>query len=321
MQRELALKTGLICLIALLLLIPLNIISGKISERKSYLQQAETSIAKSWTSAQQLMTPFLVQPYEIKRAIHSGDTTTDVIVVEENLFIPLDEVNVSVDINTSLRHKGIYSVPVYDATVAINGKLTPGTLNKRREEAENQHGFFRFLKPHITIYVSDARGITGKPTLSWKGDNLQVSPGSGIQGPASGLQAAIEIPNEIYKPLELNLAFQLRGMSSLQIIPASTNTEITMQSNWPHPEFIGAFLPLEHGISKNGFSAQWRINEFSSDISKKLEQCSKGRCSFITELKTGTHFYQSVDIYLQTERAVKYGILFIAISFAAFFLF
>jgi Inner membrane protein involved in colicin E2 resistance len=318
MQKQLAIKIALIFLIALILLIPLNMISGKIAERQQFKHEAEHSIAKSWTSAQQIMTPLLVVPYETERAVVRNHQPAEIIVETQQLLVPLDTIDIVTDVNTSLRQKGIYRVPVYDATIAMNGMISQSTMDSLLTPIRASNGFQKLLPAYIALHVADGRGITGAPTITWQGESVKFKSGSGISDLTAGLHAPVKISQE---QLDLNIAFQLRGMSSLQFIPAAANTRITLHSNWPHPEFIGAFLPSEHNITENGFSAKWQVNEFSNNIGRNIELCAQGTCKKLQQFKLGTNFYQAVDIYLQTERAVKYGILFIAISFATFFLF
>ena len=74
MQKKLAIKLGIIGFIALLLLIPLEMISGKISERASYLEHAKREVAHSWTSSQRVLGSLIVVPYEV----HEKITITDI---------------------------------------------------------------------------------------------------------------------------------------------------------------------------------------------------------------------------------------------------
>ncbi|SMF23415.1 inner membrane protein [Alteromonadaceae bacterium Bs31] len=322
MQKQFAIKIGIIGFITLCLLIPLTMIGGKIYERKNYLYEAEQNVAQSWTGSQQLMTPIIVQAYEvITLSTHRNNDTPTETATRHLHYIPLDTLTVSADIITSLRYKGIYSIPVYQATLAISGKIANKKIQQHRKAIEEQPGFSRFFKPSIAVYISDARGVAGKPTLSWMGETQEVLPGSGLLSLTSGLRSEITLPRPSDEFLDINVAFQLRGMTSLEFIPAAKNSQFTAQSNWPHPEFIGAFLPGSRSINSEGFISSWQVNEFSSGIDSKLFSCASGNCQQLLQLGFGARMYQAVDIYLQTERSTKYGILFIVLCFASFFLF
>jgi len=335
MQNKLAVKIALIAFIAIVLLVPITLISGKISERQHYRHEAENSIEKNWTGAQQIMSPVLVQGYEMVRpgkTIGEFNTQENPKPVEKRAhYIPLQAVQISADVSTSLRNKGIYAIPVYQADIAINGSIPTQTIQQQLAQIESSKGFVKFLPAYIALHISDARGVSGQPALTWKDKQYPIMPGSGLATLSSGLRSVL---GEIYdqqdgakrgpdttQNVEVNLAFQLRGMSSLSFIPASLNTEIKMRANWPHPEFTGAFLPTAHNISSAGFSSEWEVNEFSSNVVDKLRACEKHLCEKLINLNFGTHLYQAVDVYLQTERSMKYAILFIAICFISFFLF
>ena len=69
MQKILFIKIVVIVSIALVLLIPLSMISGKITERNYYLDLAKGSIADSWTRSQLVVGPVIVIPYVVERKL------------------------------------------------------------------------------------------------------------------------------------------------------------------------------------------------------------------------------------------------------------
>jgi len=72
-NRSLLLKFVSIGLIAVLILIPLLMIEFKISERAQLRQQAEQSVARSWTGAQQVSGPMIAIDYERSIKINPND--------------------------------------------------------------------------------------------------------------------------------------------------------------------------------------------------------------------------------------------------------
>jgi inner membrane protein len=69
-------------------------------------------------------------------------------------------------------------------------------------------------------------------------------------------------------------------------------------------------LPQSREIGKRGFSAEWNI---VSRLSHPLKTPA-------SQDAIGIGFIEPVNIYLQSERAIKYGVLFVVLTFAAFFL-
>ena len=116
-------------------------------------------------------------------------------------------------------------------------------------------------------------------------------------------------------------SLNLQGMERLEFVPIGRDTLVDLHSLWPHPSFVGRFLPEQRAVTDAGFQARWRTSYFATNVEQLLNQCGQRACDALLENALGVTFMQPVDIYLQTERAVKYGMLFIGLTFAAFFLF
>ena len=65
-------------------------------------------------------------------------------------------------------------------------------------------------------------------------------------------------------------------------------------------------------MSKDGFGARWEISHLARNFEATLNP-ARGEVLSID-------FVDPVNVYLQSERAVKYGVLFITLTFAGFFL-
>ena len=83
-----------------------------------------------------------------------------------------------------------------------------------------------------------------------------------------------------------------------------------------------------------GFQARWKLSRFATGVDDAMARIrdsmsrgipiaadgGEGAPAFLsTDL--GVRFVQPVDVYSQSERAVKYGFLFVFLTFVAFFLF
>jgi inner membrane protein len=98
---------------------------------------------------------------------------------------------------------------------------------------------------------------------------------------------------------------------------------ISLNSSWPHPSFIGAYLPERRSINSNGFDANWELSYFGRSYPQQFsnDQVNDLLKSAIQNSSFGVRFIQPVDAYRQSERSVKYGILFIIFTFMVYFLF
>jgi inner membrane protein len=140
------------------------------------------------------------------------------------------------------------------------------------------------------------------------------------------------------KTVEFNLKLSIDGIEQLAFIPIAKNNVVTVTSKWQHPQFFGRFLPSpkERKIDANGFTATWNISSLSSNAQQQLlniECCLNsaqtnptggpaGVATSVGQIDSfGVAFIEPVNIYSQSDRAIKYGVLFVALTFAAFFLF
>ena len=94
-----------------------------------------------------------------------------------------------------------------------------------------------------------------------------------------------------------------------------------MESDWPHPSFDGGFLPDDRSVTGQGFQANWQLSRFATGVGGTLDRLALGDTSPLGNLDFGVRFVKPVDVYQQSERAVKYGLLFVVLTFMTFMLF
>lgn len=327
MQKQLAIKLLIIFGIAITLLIPINMVKFKIAERQNYQVQAYTSVAQSWTGQQTIISPILIVPYHIKISPSSGSNNnqpvsllTRELKTKYLILLPdITNTNVSI-INTSI-YKGIYEIPVFNSQINIQGSFDIQSIQQRISEIENLPNFDSLDHPILSISIADMRGIDGIPTLTINNQKRSLEPGSQFQAMSSGLHAELE-QSVLQTTLSFESKIDLRGMESFNVIPLANQTQTSMDSNWPHPEFTGASLPNHREINSNGFTAQWQTSRYSTNALASVQQCvHRKACEALMKNSSGVKFINPVNVYLQTERALKYAILFIGLSFITFFIF
>ena len=331
MQKNLTTKLAVIGFIALVLIIPLSMISGKISERQNYLNQAKYSVASSWTGSQQIMGPVIVIPYEVEKTIEVWDEGMKEKITKrtkktKKKYILPELVTINATVANDIRYKGIYKVPVYTALLDVSGELDMRSLQKTIERIRSSGDSVKMGRAYLVTTVSDPRGINSIPTLNWLGKQLSFKPGSRLSANSGGIHAYL--PNDFLKlnrkdtkRIAFNFQLELRGMETLSFIPVGQEAVVKISSSWPHPEFIGLFLPASRTIDDSSYQAEWKITSFASNIAEKILQCERGKCKKLFEGEFGVRHIESVDVYLQSGRSVKYGFLFIGLSFITFFIF
>ncbi|UYV36202.1 cell envelope integrity protein CreD [Rhodobacteraceae bacterium D3-12] len=91
-----------------------------------------------------------------------------------------------------------------------------------------------------------------------------------------------------------------------------------MTSDWPHPSFIGAFLPDTREVSEAGFTASWTIPHLARAVAQIARQDHEADARRHTSF--GVRLYQPNDFYQKSYRAAHYGVLFIGLTFLTIFL-
>ncbi len=323
MLNSIGFKILLIGVLVVLLLIPLSLIEGLTFERSHYRNQAVDDIANSWSGSQTLTGPIMALPYQI-REIHQiwdddakvfQSKTTDNWHIQ---YILPEHLDISAQIVTEQRSRGIYDVPVYNSDIRLHGEFSGFSLSQYREGV-NQ--VVAVGNPQLIVGISDVRGLSSLPSALWEGDDMQFEAGTQTDALGSGMHIELPQIDDVNNfTAVFDVAFKLRGSQAFQMLAMGEQTTVRLQSGWPHPRFFGHFLPLTHDISTDGFTAEWDVTAFATNALEKLQRCAERECIELNQSAFGVDFIQPVDVYTQSERAVKYGILFIVLTFAAFFL-
>lgn len=320
---QIRMKIAVIGALMLILAVPLFLVVSKIYERNDYREQARADISRSWTGQQQVLGPMVVVPYtrvyekrEFDRELRQHITTKH--KVQEQLFVLPQILRGDVQLDTDIRYRGIYGVAVYVSNMTLAGEVT----NEKILQLYARDDIESVGVPYLSIMVNDMRGIAESPQLIWDGKPIELAPGSQLAFQNSGVHAPqLAIDRTTAKTHRFSVALSLRGMSSFHIAPIGASSSINLRSGWPHPSFEGQYLPAEREISADGFNAEWQTTAFATNIEEKADRCAAGDCASFASSYFGVVLVDPVDIYLKAQRASKYGILFIGLTFTAFFLF
>ena len=333
MQKQLTIKILLIFFLALLILIPVSMVKYKAYERQTFFETAKSSIAKSTTGQQTFFTPVLVIPYQIIHTNKSGfyhqnkQAISDQEIKNKTITVMPHRVNSQIQVTNTPLKKGIYTIPVYNSKIEVSGRFDTKKIRDTLQNIRNAEGFKKLDTAYLAIHISDMRGIGQDPKLMLNQQTADIKPGSRIPRLIDGLHSPVEL-NQAIDTYEFVLSFSLRGMESLSILALADNATSNLQSNWPHPKFIGNSLPEQRAISPKGFSASWSTSLFSNNNSDLLASCVDRlptsdihSCTQLSDKASGVNFIDPVNIYLQSERAIKYAVLFIGLGFISFFIF
>lgn len=323
MKRPLLFKTLAIGFLMLLLLIPIAMISSSIDERKQYSQSVVEDIARHSSYSQTLTGPVLIVPYS-KRVQTTRYNKKNEKTVEESVeigelkFLP-DTLVINSDLKTKLKKRGIYSARLYHSNNLITGKFT------LPENLGIEFGFdnYTFHQPFISFGINDIRGIDNALEININQHKFSMEPGANSSIFSKGVHAKlVDLGFDDVKSFTYELNLKLRGTESFYVVPLGKETQVNITSDWPHPKFSGEFLPVDSSISKNGFTAAWQTSFFSTNMQEYFSECDRGdSCNGFYGKEFGVDFINPVDQYVKSDRAIKYAILFIGLTFACFFLF
>jgi len=111
---------------------------------------------------------------------------------------------------------------------------------------------------------------------------------------------------------EFSLPIGIRGSGSLRFLPLGATTVATLRSTWSHPSFVGEILPAQREIDDDGFSAEWTIPLLNRSYPQAWVD---GVPVAFDEIEAGVRLFEPVALYDLVTRSVKYGLLFIALTF------
>jgi inner membrane protein len=221
------------------------------------------------------------------------------------------------------RKLGIYQAQVYQTRISLSGHLPTRLEGKTLVSGDpdlSVDGADPALvagKPYLSLVLSDARGINSVPELQLGEARIPFAPGARLGDGLAGIHAPLDtLPddNGVFH-IELNL----QGMNTLEVVPLGQDSKLHLSSNWPHPNFIGDFLPGNRTLNQQGFEASWQTSWFATDMETRFNRMMKGVSGDLPAFSVS--LVQTVDHYQLNERAAKYALLFIGLTFISFFMF
>lgn len=328
MNVRLLFKTGTILLLLVLVMVPMFRIGGLIRERQALHETVVQEIARSAGYSQVVTGPILVVPYtrtvrEWADTAEGGRREVFRSIAGRLHLLPAD-FSLDGTLATSERSRGIHRVRIFSGRSALRAVFE---VPAHYGLPDNASGY-EFAAPLLAVGISDIRGIGNGLALRSEGQRVDFAPGSRTPVLASGVHAPLAA-HDVAAPqrIEVEIELDLQGTGSFSVTPVGRESRVTLASDWPHPSFIGEFLPREREVSAAGFNARWQTSFFATDLEEALAACAGpdgnggGNCQALAQRQFGVSFLDPVDQYLKSLRATKYAFLFIGLTFAAFFLF
>ena len=314
-------------LIALLMLIPITQVTGLVAEREGLYYKVLRGIADQWGKPQVISGPALVLPiiekYVVDEKVKSQDGSEKIISKDvyknKHLVILPKKLDKDIKMQEHYRHRAIYKSLVYEAAINVQGRFMLPDIKKM---SDNLHQV-RYEKAFVLMGLSDTKAINHVTKINLGSRQYTFEPGvrRNIGGINSGFHAKVTLEPEIDE-YEFNFAFNTKGSSNIRFTAFGETTEVTILSKWQHPSFQGDILPTERKTVNDGFdgfSARWVIPSLARSFPQNW--IAENDSYRLDSLKTGVDLYEPVFLYSLVSRAIKYGILFIALTFLTFLIF
>jgi inner membrane protein len=175
-------------------------------------------------------------------------------------------------------------------------------------------------EPRLGVAIGDVRGLVGMPSLRVAGTPRTLRQGLG-HGDASGLHARLAAPRAgATLAFDVEFRSSLQGTETLSIAPLAGRNAIALESPWPHPQFHGDFLPRTRAIGPDGFRARWEVSSLASNAQAQFREMIVRPEADRTEA-ISVSLVDPVNAYSLVDRATKYGVLFVLLTFVTFFMF
>ena len=320
-----------VVILIVLMTIPLGMVKDVVSERSLLYWSVQDDIAETWGHQQHLRGAVLLIPYtekfetvEIITKEDGSEQQKNKVTFKHRTAIVLpDELHINVKLQSDTRKRSIYETLVYTADLAINGKLSKPEITPLSNHIDKIH----WEQAWLALGLSDTQAINHVSKLDWnnKVGHVDFEPGTKITKLIdNGFHAPLNLSDfKQVSRLDSTVPFSLRidvnGSRGFYFSPFGKVTNVAVNSDWPHPSFQGNVLPDEHNIEQSHFNASWSVPHLARNYPQMWTL--EAQTFDIEEFKAGVDLFESVSLYSQVTRAIKYGILFIVLTYITFLLF
>jgi len=303
---SLATRAAMLVVLTLLLKIPLGMVGGVIADRQSYENEAVNNVRDSWGRAQTFVGPMVSLPYRPANTTWTRALTLlpDRLVIDGNLM-------------PSQRRRGLFAVTVYTASLDVVAEFQTKAVRDLLADGS----WVDWEGARLALGLSDIKSIT--PTaVDVDGQSIDWVPDKPSE--LASLEASLAsaaLANRDSLTVHFRVVFA--GSGNLSMVPLGRRTEVSLASPWPSPSFMGRYLPASQTIDQGGFSAKWSISYLGRSYGQLWDGANATEPTPRTVLESafGVTLLNPVDAYRETDRAIKYGIMFIALTFAACLIF
>ncbi len=284
------------------------------------------------------------------------DRKVNKVRYEERTAIVLpDDLRIEVKINGETRKVSLYEALVYSADLTISGSFERPDISKLSDHIDK----IDWDRAWFALGISDTQAINKVSSLQWDKDKSPVKidfePGTAVVNILpSGFHAALPLESQVQSASKegvpgiandqlvtdsataltasstavskakkrrypFSLTMNINGSEGFYFAPFGKTTDVQIRSDWPHPSFQGSVLPDSHDISAEGFTANWSVPHLARNYPQIWTLETQ---TFNTrEFQAGVNLFETVSHYSQVTRAIKYGVLFLSLTYITFLIF
>lgn len=308
-KGKLFIKSIVIFGIALFLWVPTFFIREMVNEREGRQKEAILDISSKWAGKQTVTGPLLMLPYRVSVSQANGGVSWE----KQYAFFMADKLDISSSVTPDKRKRGIYEVAVYKSDIKLNGNFTAVPWQK----LDVPQGQIEWNEAKLVFKIGDAvRGINEDLLVKWNDSSyVFTQQATGQAQLDEAFVAPVPLSVETASiPVSFSMQFSMNGSGQLLFATAARENKIQMRSNWPDPAFTGIKLPDTREVNDSGFTASWKY------LNRSVPLVWKNTFYNLNNTTVGADLLIPVDTYDKTERSVKYSLLCIMLTFAAFFL-
>ncbi|MDA3900710.1 MAG: cell envelope integrity protein CreD [Spirochaetes bacterium] len=234
---------------------------------------------------------------EISNRWGSPVTFGGVFIVSGKEIITAKSADIQCEMKTEIRRKGIFKVPCYNIELTINAEFETSAISGKESTINFNvlhYGNVEINQVKIndkTTSIKNKAISTNRTRYSY--EIITLNPKSTIKS--------------------VSASFKIRGSEAINFVDQAENTKVKLSADWGDPNFTGK-LPLKREITKTWFSSEW----ISTSEVLLLKDVSINESD---EEAFGVSLFVPTSIYQQTDRVLKYALLFILLTFALFFVF
>ncbi len=348
MKRFLSSKISVIGILIFLLMIGLGFIRSTVAERQAASNGVMNGIAREHVGPQSLIGPVVMVPVrEVFPCEGHADKTCGRTGWVSLMPERVDWSGV-LNVEEGAYQRGIYKAISYRGDLVAQGRFDAARLTAALSPQEVAD----WSRAEVRVYLADMRGMASPPELTAAHYRGRMDfPAREEYNPLGMSYTRLTLGDQAQAVLngDFRVSFRMEGLGGIQLLPVGKDVRWTLRSNWPDAGYHGAALPAKTR-AQGAYQADWSNSYVASRNTRWLDSCldeadanacnqlrarlglaKDGSQPFVSQAPSdnggaeggvfGVRFIRAVDVYLMTDRALKYAALFLMISFGGFFLF